>query len=171
MSFKDTNRVVVVRKTTRELRIKELLDQNAPINGFGVGTSMGVSEDVPSLEIAYKLCEYSGTGRLKLSPGKPILPGRKQIFRQIENGRATGDTISSSEEDLPGRALLHQVMDKGARLPRGKRTLEEARETARRETAPLPDNLKDISAKADYPVRISEKLSAKQKRLAKELEE
>ena len=34
----------------------------APIDGFGVGTDMGVSRDAPSLDIAYKLVEYDGRG-------------------------------------------------------------------------------------------------------------
>ena len=53
----------------------------APIDAFGVGTRMGVSSDHPDLDIAYKLCEYDAKGRLKLSTGKAILPGRKQVFR------------------------------------------------------------------------------------------
>ncbi len=38
-----------------EYKIGELMAQDAPIDGFGVGTAMGVSEDVPGLDIAYKL--------------------------------------------------------------------------------------------------------------------
>ncbi|MFO7813803.1 MAG: nicotinate phosphoribosyltransferase, partial [Pelovirga sp.] len=52
-----------------EDKITELISAGAPVDGFGVGTSMGVSKDAPDLDIAYKLCEYAGKGRLKLSPG------------------------------------------------------------------------------------------------------
>jgi nicotinate phosphoribosyltransferase len=58
-----------------EHRIAELVARGAPIDGFGVGTRMGVSEDAPALDMAYKLTAYAGEGRLKLSPGKRILPG------------------------------------------------------------------------------------------------
>jgi nicotinate phosphoribosyltransferase len=65
-----------------EYEIAALLDAGAPIDGFGVGTGMTVSGDAPALDIAYKLSEYGGQGRTKLSRNKPILPGRKQVFRQ-----------------------------------------------------------------------------------------
>ncbi len=45
-----------------EYKIEKLLAAGAPIDGFGVGTAMGVSKDVPSLDIAYKLTEYAGHG-------------------------------------------------------------------------------------------------------------
>jgi nicotinate phosphoribosyltransferase len=64
-----------------EHEVERLVESGAPIDGFGVGTRMGVSSDAPSLDMAYKLTEYAGRVRLKLAPGKRILPGRKQVFR------------------------------------------------------------------------------------------
>jgi nicotinate phosphoribosyltransferase len=61
--------------------IASFVAAGAPIDGFGVGTRMGVSADAPSLDIVYKLAEYGGRGRLKLSTGKRLLPGPKQVFR------------------------------------------------------------------------------------------
>ena len=81
--------------------IAEIVAEGAPITGFGVGTSMGVSQDAPGLDIAYKLCAYGGRGRLKLSTGKPVLPSRKQVFRIEEDGRAVRDVIARAEEVLP----------------------------------------------------------------------
>ena len=55
----------------------------APIDGFGIGTSLTTSFDVPALDCAYKLQEYAGLGRRKLSAGKatwPIRP-RPRSFR------------------------------------------------------------------------------------------
>ena len=74
-----------------EMEIDRLLSEGAPIDGFGIGTALGVSQDAPGLDIAYKLAAYDGRGRLKLSAGKPILPGRKQVFRLEEGGLAIGD--------------------------------------------------------------------------------
>ena len=54
----------------------------APIDGFGIGTSLTVSEDKPALDCAYKLQEYDGLPRRKHSPGKATWPGRKQVWRQ-----------------------------------------------------------------------------------------
>ena len=71
-----------------EDEIARLLSAGAPINGFGVGSDMGVSRDAPALDIAYKLVEDAGRGRMKLSSGKAVLPGRKQIFRVEHDGLA-----------------------------------------------------------------------------------
>src|SRR6516225_1497481 len=64
-----------------EYRIAELLADGAPIDAFGVGTSLAVSDDAPAGDFNYKLVEYRGEPRMKLSPGKASTPGRKQIFR------------------------------------------------------------------------------------------
>jgi nicotinate phosphoribosyltransferase len=113
-----------------EDRIAALVAADAPIDGFGVGTSMGVSSDVPDLDIAYKLCEYAGKGRLKLSTGKPVLPGRKQVFRLSEHGCDVGDVIARAEERLEGRPLLVPVMRDGERLAAGRIDLAAARACA-----------------------------------------
>ena len=77
-----------------EKAIAALLDAGAPIDGFGVGTKLDTSDDAPYLECAYKLMEYEGTPRMKRSIGKETFPGRKQIFRKVEDGRMAGDTIT-----------------------------------------------------------------------------
>jgi nicotinate phosphoribosyltransferase len=84
-----------------EWGIAKLLDAGAPVDGFGVGTGMSVSDDAPALDIADKLSEYAGEGRTKLSRHKPILPGRKQVFRQEKDGTAVGDVIARAGEQLP----------------------------------------------------------------------
>ena len=64
-----------------EYVILDLVAAGAPIDAFGVGTDLAVSGDAPALDIVYKLTEFGGEGRVKLSVGKRSLPGRKQIFR------------------------------------------------------------------------------------------
>lgn len=147
-----------------EHRIAGLLARGAPIDGFGVGTSMGVSTDAPAFDVAYKLTEYGGRGRLKMSPGKPILPGPKQVFRVEERGRAVRDVIGRREENLPGRPLLRPVMRRGERLPAGDEALDTARDRARRELAGLPDAVRAIDpADPPFPVDISPSLRAYQR--------
>jgi len=154
-----------------EYAVAELLAAGAPIDGFGVGTAMGVSSDVPSLDIAYKLAEYAGEGRLKLAIGKPVLPGRKQVFRREMKGVYTGDTIAREGEDLPGTPLLVPVMHNGRRLPEGIRNLESIRSYAQQQLARLPAALKRLE-KADppYPVEVSAALSGYQREIAQEVE-
>lgn len=133
----------------------------APINGFGVGTDMGVSRDAPALDIAYKLVEYAGRGRLKLSPGKAILPGRKQIFRVEHDGVADHDVLARHDEPPWGRPLLQQVMKNGARVPAARERLDDARARARRELDRLPSRVRGIEpAHPPYNVQISAVLAA-----------
>ncbi|MEX2467918.1 MAG: nicotinate phosphoribosyltransferase [Gemmatimonadota bacterium] len=142
-----------------EWAIRDLVRDGAPIDGFGVGTGMGVSADAPSLDMAYKLAEYDGRGRLKLSSGKPILPGRKQVFRVEEAGSAVRDVIGRAEESGPGRPLMVKVMAGGERLAAGRASLEDAREHAREELARLPDRVLGLEAASPpYAVSVSEAL-------------
>jgi nicotinate phosphoribosyltransferase len=150
--------------------IAALLAAGAPIDGFGVGTAMGVSSDAPSLDIAYKLTEYAGKGRLKLSSGKPVLPGRKQVFRSERDGQASGDIIARAGEDGPGRALLVPVMRAGKRLPAATLALDAIRRYAQEQISRLPAPVRAIAA-ADppYPVESSVQLSRFQQQVARDV--
>jgi len=120
--------------------------------------------------MAYKLCAYGGRGRLKLSTGKPVLPGRKQVFRIEENGRAIRDVIARAEETLPGRPLLRPVMRGGRRLTEGTIDLHGARTHAQEEIARLPEHIRAIlPAERRYPVEPSEALRAYQDEVAREV--
>jgi nicotinate phosphoribosyltransferase len=155
-----------------EDEITGLLERGAPIDGFGVGTGMGVSRDAPALDIAYKLTSYAGKGRLKLSPGKRILPGRKQVFRrEDEDGRALRDVVARAGEERAGRPLLEPVMRDGRTLPAGRGDLEAARERARREIGRLPGRIRRLEpADPPFPVRISDDLRAHQERVARRVD-
>jgi nicotinate phosphoribosyltransferase len=148
-----------------EWDVAKLLEQGAPIDGFGIGTRMGVSYDAPYLDIVYKLTEYAGTGRLKLSPGKRILPGRKQIFRVEEDGIAVADVLAGAQEEHPGRPLLVKVMEGGRRLAAGETDLEQARKRAASEIPRLPERIRALEPAAPpYEVRVSEELRAASRR-------
>jgi nicotinate phosphoribosyltransferase len=148
--------------------IARALASAAPIDAFGVGTKMGVSSDQPDLDIAYKLCEYGGKGRLKLSTGKPILPGCKQVFRIEVGGVAVRDVIARAEESIPGRPLLRPVMQGGRRLPAGRVKLAEARARASDEIARLPARVRCIEPCVPaYPVEVSQNLSDYRERVEK----
>lgn len=149
-----------------EDKVAELMSSGAPIDAFGVGTSMGVSQDAPDLDLAYKLCEYAGEGRLKLSADKPVLPGRKQVFRKEENDRDVRDVIARADEDITGRPLLITVMHRGERLSSGRVDLESIRDYAQQQIVRLPDHVRSIApAKPAYPVEVSPVLSLFQKKV------
>ena len=91
-----------------EDRIAALVDGGAPIDAFGVGTRLGTSADAPYVGMVYKLVEQDGAPRLKLSPGKATLPGRKQVWRS--DGI---DILGLVDEPTPAasRPLLATVFD------------------------------------------------------------
>lgn len=144
-----------------EYEIAELLKEGAPIDSFGVGTSVGCSKDSPVLDLVYKLTEYAGEGRTKRSPGKHILPGRKQIYRQYDGeGKISEDLITARNESAEGTPLLQAVMKNG-RMTDRKRDLDiqRAREYCRRQVDSLPEVLRALeSSEAKMEVRISDGL-------------
>ena len=140
-----------------EYAIRDLIDRDAPVDGFGVGTKMVVSEDAPDLDLAYKLVEYDGRPRTKTSPGKPIFPGRKQVWRRERNGVFVGDRIVLEGVVEDGEPLLRPVMRDGRRVDGACEGIEAARAHCRNELARLPSELKSLeTAASPYPVEISE---------------
>jgi nicotinate phosphoribosyltransferase len=141
-----------------EHEIARLLATGAPIAGFGIGSSLTTSFDVPALDCAYKLQEYAGLARRKHSAGKATWPGRKQIWRRFgPDDRMAGDTLSLEDDPQPGTALLTPVMNKGRRLAPAA-PLADARARVARELARLPEPLRRLAPSAPYPVVIGEPL-------------
>jgi nicotinate phosphoribosyltransferase len=152
---------IVVSGNLDEHRIAQLLADGAPIEAFGVGTSLDVSSDAPALDVAYKLEEYAGRPRRKRSPGKATWPGSKQVWRRKgADGRLAGDTLALADEALEGEPLLREAMRDGRRcseLP----DLRAAREYCRARVAELPAALCSLEeGEAAYPVTVSERLRA-----------
>ncbi len=142
-----------------EHEIARLIERGAPIDAFGVGTSMGVSADAPSLDIAYKLVEYEGRGRMKLSTGKRLLPGAKQVFRVIEKGELVKDVLGLWTERGPGEPLLQVVMRDGKRVSEHGETTDLCRSRVAREVAALPARLRSLApASPPFTVELSEAL-------------
>lgn len=142
-----------------EHEIERLVREAPIIDGFGVGTRMGVSRDAPALDMAYKVAAYAGKGRLKLSTDKQTLPGRKQVFRLDDGTEATGDLLAREGESHPGRPLLHKVMERGRRAPPHVTGLAGIRDTARREVALLPGRCRALApVERPYPVEVSPEL-------------
>jgi nicotinate phosphoribosyltransferase len=141
-----------------EAIVASLADGGAPIDGFGVGTSLDVSLDEPVLDCAYKLQEYDGRPTRKLSTGKETWPGRKQVERQRDrDGRLRRDDVVLESDRIQGERLLVPAMRGGRRvgtLP----ALAESRERARRELAALPVALRSVTRQAQYEVRISQSI-------------
>ena len=139
--------------------VAEAVAQGAAIDAFGVGTKIGVSADVPYLDMVYKMVQYADRPVCKLSPGKITLAGRKQIYRcQDDKGCYTYDTIGLRGERFPdAQALLDQVMQQGRRLEPGP-DLKRIKNHFEIELKRLPTKYRALSDPACYPVKVSPKL-------------
>jgi nicotinate phosphoribosyltransferase len=144
-----------------EYRVRDLVAGAAPIDAFGVGTSVVTSADAPSLDAVYKLQEYAGRPRRKRSVGKATWPGRKQVYRHRgADGRFTRDVVTEEGDVQAGEALIEQVMGGGSRL-RPLPALEASRGRARAQLAQLPASLQRLEdAAASYPVEFAPSLRA-----------
>jgi nicotinate phosphoribosyltransferase len=131
----------------------------APIDGFGIGVNLDASIDAPSLDCAYKLQEYAGRPRRKLSEGKQTWPGRKQVWRASDaQGRMRGDVLSLEGDKQNGESLVVPVMRGGKRI--ATTSLAQIRDRAARNLAQLPEPFRRLETGTAYPVEISAKLKA-----------
>jgi nicotinate phosphoribosyltransferase len=132
--------------------------EGAPIDGFGVGSSLGVSADAPVFDSVYKLVEYDGRPVRKTSTGKATWPGAKQVWRA---GDWSHDVVSLAGEPAPEgdhRPLLEPVMLDGERTAAGRRSLPDANGYFRGEWAQLPTELRSLHDATEHDVRISAEL-------------
>jgi len=149
-----------------EHSIAALRAAGAPIDTFAVGTQVGTSTDQPVLDTVYKLAEYAGEGRIKLSTAKLTLPGRKQVYRRSRDGRVVGDVVGLEGEPLEGAPLLVEVMRDGRRVASSEGALEAARARAVAGLASLPEGLRSLEHAAEpYPVEVSAGLRAEVERI------
>jgi len=151
--------IILVSGGINEDVLQSMLREQAPIDGYGIGVNLDASIDAPSLDCAYKLQEYAGTPRRKLSEGKATWPGRKQVWRAYDlQGRMCGDTLSLETDKYAGETLVKPAMRGGKRLLPAP-TLTQIREHAKRELDSLPDALKRLEP-SDYPVTVAQPLRA-----------
>lgn len=157
-----------------EYAIDRLVRARAPIDGFGVGTRVGMSADAPVLDMAYKIVAYAGRPCLKLSAGKATIVGPKQVWRRRDSGgRLVADRIAALDEPAPTSGdwepLLEPVVSDGRALRRPR--LAELRSAHAAEVARLPAELRAIAPdepRATYAVSISRVLAERHRAAVRE---
>ena len=143
-----------------EYELREMLSSGAPVDGFGIGTRMDTSSDMPYLDCAYKLEEYAGKARRKRSEGKQTWPGRKQVYRNYDaDGRMAWDVVTVEGDAQVGEPLIQPVMRGGQRLMPAVK-LAEIRFHAAASLKRLPDALQQLREPYEYLVGISGALRA-----------
>ena len=136
-------------------RIAALRADGAPIDSYGVGTSLVTAKQDPTIAGVYKMAEIKGVPVAKRSdtPAKTSNPGRKQVWRTD-----TGDVIGLEDESLPGEPLLVKMMEDGkiiVDLP----TVHQSRLRAIAQQEWLAERSADGIGK-DWPVQRSDALDA-----------
>ncbi|MGW8316183.1 MAG: nicotinate phosphoribosyltransferase [Bacteroidales bacterium] len=88
--------------------VASLLEQKAPIDGFGVGTALVTGKDTGALDGVYKLSMINGDPTLKVSENraKTTLPGKKTVYRFLDDqGKFQADAIALEGES--GFSSIH----------------------------------------------------------------
>ena len=171
---------IAVSNQLDEFVIKSLLEQQAPIDVFGVGTSLVIGSPDAALDGVYKLALLDGKPSLKLSEnlGKVTLPHKKQVYRISDsNGNWIGaDAIALKEEhdfhkithpfdvlkslsvkNCQKEPLLVKVMENGKRLE-NKRPLKEIAGFGIERLKKLSPEYKRFDNPHIYKVGISDQL-------------
>ncbi|MEM9161803.1 MAG: nicotinate phosphoribosyltransferase [Cyanobacteria bacterium P01_F01_bin.4] len=139
-----------------EQSIVNLKQQGACIDGYGFGTKLVTGAPVNGV---YKLVEIDGIPVMKESSGKLTYPGRKQIFRRIEQGQSLGDRLGLSDEAAqPAEiTLLQPVMQKGQRLSPPE-PLDQIAQRSAASVAALPTAVRQVTQPISFDVALSAEL-------------
>jgi nicotinate phosphoribosyltransferase len=148
---------IMVTGDLDEYKILELVAAKAPVDAFGVGTSLATSSDAPNLSAVYKLVEIQSGGMkrytAKYSPEKNTMPGAKQIFRYPDRDvvGCIGECFGCGEE-VKVEALLRPVI-LGGELPAPSPSVHDAREHCKASIKRLPSPLRSLYP-SDDPWRV-----------------
>lgn len=139
-----------------EYEIARLKQQGACIDGYGLGTRLVTGTPVNGI---YKLVEIDGIATMKESNNKATYPGRKQIYRQIAEGKLIQDRLAlfweaPLEHEQP---LLQLVMKQGERVQPPEPLTEISQRTAA-SVATLSTSIRQLDDPTPLAVQISEHL-------------
>ncbi len=170
---------IVASNQLDEHVIHSLINQDAPVDVFGIGTAISTGKDAGALDGVYKLTEIDGSPTLKRSENiqKITLPGKKEIYRfsdkegifRADGIQLTGEsgtkkiyhpfeTEKSTRVDrLRGEKLTRLVMEDGE-IKQSPGHPHEIRDYVRERLLQLPEEHKRILNPHPYKVGISEKL-------------
>jgi nicotinate phosphoribosyltransferase len=161
---------ILVSGDLDEFKIADLLDAGAPLDAFGVGTSLGVGGGSVSHGIeggalggVYKEVWYEEAGigepKIKVAGEKSTWPGRKEVFRVGDFAR---DWIGQENEPPPAGAarVLKPVVRNGAIVPGSLPPVSEIWELAQANLRELPERYKALTDAPVYPVEYSPALTA-----------
>ena len=154
--FRDS--IILASGGINEYKIKELVDKKAPIDAFGVGTELVTSADTPYLDCAYKLVEYDGKPKMKLSSKKVTVPYKKQFYRIFRKGKILKDIVSHFDEIVEDGVKMLKLYIKDGEVVRRSPPLQEIREKTLINFKTLPDTFKSITQHMTLSPEVSQRL-------------
>ncbi|MGM0612872.1 MAG: nicotinate phosphoribosyltransferase [Bacteroidota bacterium] len=110
---------IVASNQLDEYLIRSLNLQKAPIDVFGVGTRLITGATDAALDGVYKMSEYDGESRLKISDNitKLSLPGKKNVIRYFNSVNQFYADAVILEDEKEIREMIHpHYKDKRCRL-------------------------------------------------------
>lgn len=184
---------IIASNQLNEYVIKTLLrDQEAAIDGFGIGTEMITGKSDAALDGVYKLAKLDAENKMKFSENieKVTLPGKKQLIRYFDSeGKFFRDGILLTKEkplevstiyhrtqsdkftiikDLAQEQLLQKVVQKGEVVIVPKSPVEIHSYLEERSSL-LPDEHKRFISPHIYKVGISNELMQTRKSITQDL--
>jgi nicotinate phosphoribosyltransferase len=176
-----TETKIVASNQLDEYLIRSLNEQQAPVDGFGVGTELVTGKNTAALDGVYKLAVYNNKPTLKLSNTleKISLPAKKETIRFFNgDGKFYADCVCLAGEaapermvhpferdqqcslrGLPSEPLLKVVMDKGKIISR-KADVAAMREYGRKRLSLLPEEHQRFEMPHTYKVGLSPRLES-----------
>ncbi len=141
-----------------EWEIAKLKQQDAFIDGYGIGTKLVTGSPVNGV---YKLVEIDDLPTMKQSSSKATYPGRKQIFRTVVDNQILSDRLGLQTE-LPQdneRGLLAIVMQGGKRL-QSTETIEQISQRTANSLDSLAADVRRLNNPQNFTVNISTALES-----------
>ena len=158
------NTRIMVTSDLDEFAIAAL--QSAPVDSYGVGTSLVTGSGAPTASMVYKLVSRTDDAGefvsvAKAAKNKASMGGRKYALRRLnERGTATQEIIGVGhrpEDDGNDRPLLQQFIKNGELLPgwTGHEGVLRARQRHAESMAELPGGRATACSAASRPSRLS----------------
>lgn len=151
---------ILASRDLDEFSIQALVRANAPIDGFGVGTSLGIATASASspggLGGVYQAVHYvdqdgTSTPLIKVAPNKTTWRGRKEGDRI---GSFGGEVVQLEDDPPPSgsKRLFRPVVLSGSVVSGSSPPISEVREFAQQNLSELPQHYRELSPTSDYPV-------------------
>jgi len=171
---------IVASNQLDEFVIRSLKEQGAPIDIFGVGTNLVTGKPDAALDGVYKLSEFNGDPRIKLSENiiKVSLPYKKQVYRMLDKNDmfyGADAVVLYNEEHVAEmvhpfditksldlnrfkhEALLQKVMENGKKISPS-RSVTEIAAYSKSRLQKLPEEYKRFQNPHIYKIGLSNKL-------------